>query len=259
MKTTYEFLNGYFDKIFVVSLHRAFDRKAAIRQHLEGLNYDFFQAVDKKDFTVEEAIKSGVYDEIKALRLNRHGVRKLHLGEIACAWSHRNLYEKIVAEGYERVLIFEDDVVPKLSTLKLLPHTMLQLPEKWELVYLGFLKNEEIVPKHWRKKQFYKLLATLRAYKWLTRRHVNNLYPKPYSANLRIAGLHDCTHAYAISKSAAEKLLKAQMPIYSRADELITHEVLKGNLNAFICNPTFFDQEDFSRGHSNGDSYIWSE
>lgn len=259
MKTAYEFLNGYFDKIFVVSLDRAADRQAAVKQQLEGLDFSFFRAVDKQDFTVEQAIKSGVYDEIKALRLNRYGIRKLLLGEIACAWSHRNLYEKIVAEGYERVLIFEDDVVPKLSTLKLLPHTMQQLPEDWELVYLGFLQNEEVAPKQWRKKQFYKLLATFKAYRWLTRRHVNNLFPKPYSANLRIAGLHDCTHAYAVSSSAAEKLLKAQTPIYATADELMTHEVIKGNLNAFICNPTFFDQEDFSRGHANGGSYIWSE
>ncbi|MCP1385401.1 glycosyltransferase family 25 protein [Runella salmonicolor] len=258
MKSVYEFLNGYFDRVFVVTLRRATDRQEAIKQHLEGLNYELFWAVDKKDFTLADSIKSGVYDEAKAVKFNRHRHSKLSLGEIACAWSHRNLYEKIVQEGHERVLIFEDDVVPKLQMLELLLTTMNQLPEHWELVYLGFLKNEEITPKHWRKKQFYKLLATFRAYKWLTRHHVNNLYPKPYSTNLRIAGLHDCTHAYAVSKSAAEKLLKAQTPLYSRADELMTHEVIRGNLAAFICRPTFFDQEDFARGHANADSYIWS-
>ncbi|WP_428657826.1 glycosyltransferase family 25 protein [Runella sp.] len=258
MKTAYDFLNSYFDKIFVISLHRATDRQMALKQHLEGLNYEIFWAVDKKNFTVEEVIASGVYDEVKALRFNRHGVRKLLLGEIACAWSHRNIYETILKEGYERVLIFEDDVVPNNHKLELLPHTFQQLPKSWELIYLGFLQNEEVTSKNWRKKQFYKLLATFNAYKWLTRKHVNNLYPKPYSSHLRIAGLHDCTHAYAISRSGAEKLLKAQTPIYSAADELMTHEVIRGNLNAFICNPTFFDQEDFVRGHVNTDSYIWS-
>lgn len=258
MKTAYDFLNSYFDKIFVVSLHRATDRQVALKQHLEGLNYEIFWAVDKKDFTVEEVIASGVYDEAKALRFNRHGVRKLLLGEIACAWSHRNIYETILKEGYERVLIFEDDVVPKPETLDLLPQTFKQLPENWEVLYLGFLQNEEVIPKHWRKKQFYKLLAMFKSYKWLSPAQVNNLYPKPYSANLRIAGLHDCTHAYAISAWAAEKLLKAQTPIYSAADELMTHEIIRGNLNAFICNPTFFDQEDFVRGHVNADSYIWA-
>ncbi len=258
MKNVYEFLNSYFDKIYVISLRRATDRQAAVKQHLEGLNYEIFWAVDKKDFNVEEVIASGIYDEAKALRINRHGDKKLLSGEIACAWSHRNLYSTIVKEGYERVLIFEDDVVPKNRILELLPQTFAQLPENWELLYLGFLQNEEVSAKHWRKKQFYKLLATFNAYKWLTRKHVNNLYPKPYSAHLRIAGLHDCTHAYALSKSAAEKLLKAQTPIYSTSDELMTHQVIRGNLNAFICNPTFFDQEDFVRGHVNTDSYIWS-
>lgn len=258
MKTPYTFLNAYFDKIFVLSLRRATDRQATLKESLKGLNYEIFWAKDKQDFLLEEVISQGIYDERQALKLNRHGAKKLALGEVACSWSHRNIYQRMIDEGLERVLVFEDDVAPNLDTLALLPETLQQLPDDWELVYLGFLKNEEVLRKHWRKRQFYRLLATFKAYQWLTRREVNNLYPKSYSENLRVAGLHDCTHAYALTLPAAHKLVKAQTPIYSSADELLTHEVLRGHLKAFICNPTFFDQQGFnSVGHQSGGSYVF--
>lgn len=257
MESPYTFLNAYFDKIFVVSLQRATDRHAILKEHLKGLNYEIFWAKDKQDFSLEEVIFQGIYDEKKALKFNRHGMKKLAHGEVACSWSHRTVYEKMLAEGLERVLVFEDDVEPNLETLALLPTTLQQLPVDWELVYLGFLKNEEILRKHWRKRQFYKLLAIFKAYDWLSPREVNNLFPKPYSENLRVAGLHDCTHAYALTRSAAQKLIEAQTPIYSAADEVLTHEVLRGHLKAFICSPTFFDQQGFnSVGHRDGGSYV---
>lgn len=256
--TPFEYLNATFDKIFVVSLRRAADRQEALKKQLEGLRYEFFWAVDKQDFTLEEVIAKGVYDEAKALKFNRYGIKRLLAGEVACSWSHRNIYQRMLDEGLQRVLVFEDDVVTNRHTLAQLPATLHQLPPDWELVYLGFLQNEERLPKHWWKTQFYKLLASLGRFDWLGVKEVENLYPKPFSQNLRVAGLHDCTHAYALTREAAAKLVKAQTPIYTCADELFTHEILKGHLRAYICRPTFFDQEDFVRGHQNSDSYIWN-
>jgi glycosyl transferase, family 25 len=256
--TPYQYLNDYFDKIFVVSLRRATDRQQALQTHLKGLNYEIFWAVDKQDFSIEEVIAEGIYDEAKALQYNRYGIRKLLAGEVACSWSHRNIYQYMLDHNLEKVLVFEDDVVPNVETLTQLPATLSQLPSDWELVYLGFLQNEDIQPKHWWKTKFYQFLASFGRFDWLTPTQVPNLYPKAFSQNLRSAGLHDCTHAYALTRTAAEKLVKAQTPIYTCADELFTHEIIRGQLRAFICNPTFFDQEDFAYGHQNANSYIWT-
>ncbi|MFN4147424.1 MAG: glycosyltransferase family 25 protein [Runella sp.] len=256
MLAAYAYLNAYFDKILVLSLRRATERHEALQKNLKGLNYEIYWGVDKRDFTLEEVIEKGIYDKEKANHYNRHGARVLSAGEVACSWSHRNIYELILQKGWQRVLILEDDVVPNLEALPLLPHTFDQLPPDWDLVYLGYLSNEEVLLKHHFKRFFYKILAYFGAYQWLTPREVENLYPKPYSKNLRRAGLHDCTHAYAITHTAASQLLKAQTPIYSSADELLTHGVLKNELKGFICKPAFFDQEDFVRGHQNLDSYV---
>jgi glycosyl transferase, family 25 len=255
---TISFLNQYFDKIYVVSLRRATDRQANIKKLLDGLNYEFWWAVDKNDFTIDDVIASGTYDEAKALKDNRYGIRKLLAGEVACSWSHRNIYQTMLDNNYHRVLIFEDDVVPNLQTLELLPTTLQQLPNNWELCYLGYLQNETFTMKQRFKKKFYQLMAAMRLFQWIKPSQVKRLFSMPYSDNLRQAGLHDCTHAYALTQSAARKLVKAHTPIYSCADEILTHEIIKGNLCAFVCTPTFFDQEDFIRGHQNSDSYIWS-
>ena len=57
--------------------------------------------------------------------------------------------------------------------------------------------------------------------------------------------MHDCTHAYAISLSAAKKLLDQQTPVAHRADDLLSYLSSKAVLNSFITEPKFFDQEWF--------------
>ena len=74
---------------------------------------------------------------------------------------------------------------------------------------------------------------------------VTNLLPKPYSAHLKRAGFHDCTHAYAVTIEGAKKLLAAQTPVVYRADDLLSSTIMKGDLKAFITVPKFFDQEIF--------------
>ena len=72
------------------------------------------------------------------------------------------------------------------------------------------------------------------------------MLPKPFSPHLRVAGFHDCTHAYAVSQEGAKKLLEFQTPIAFNADDLLSDTIMKGHLNAFITVPKFFDQEQFT-------------
>ena len=94
------------------------------------------------------------------------------------------------------------------------------------------------------KQFFYKILSSLGLMKW-SFTMVQHLLPKPYSAHLKKAGFHDCTHAYAITQEAAKILLKAQTPVVYRADDLLSATIMKGELKAFVTQPKFFDQEIF--------------
>jgi glycosyl transferase, family 25 len=249
---TVKFLEEYFDKIFVITLRRATERQKQVKQRLKGLNFDFFYGVDKQTLTWEKVFAENIYDHEKAMKLNRHG-KGMVLGHVACSLSHRTLYEHIISNKYDRVLIFEDDVVPIEDTVSLLPEAVSELPGDWEIVYFGYDKNETATPALKRKQSLYRILSYLRLLKW-SQEMINNILPKPYSAHLRQAGFHDLLHAYSVTYDACRKLVPVQTPVVFNADPLVSYLIKTGKLKAFITEPKFFTQEQFLDSHHR--SYI---
>lgn len=95
--------------IYVVSLPDAHERRAGIRQQLDaqGLAFEFVDAVRGSALSAEErAEKVGPVAEMKA-RINRG----LSDGEIGCALSHQNIYEKVLNEGHACAMVLEDDAL----------------------------------------------------------------------------------------------------------------------------------------------------
>lgn len=236
-------LQQYFNKILVVSVPRFTDRHERVKQSLAGLQYDFFWGADKQQLDYNTAKSDGTYDEQMAQKLQRQG-KALNLGEIACSLSHRNVYAAMIENGWEKVLILEDDVLPNSENLAQIPAALDELPADWELVYLGYLKHEEVTTGLKVKQFFYKIISALGLMAW-SYKMVSNLLPKPFSTHLKKAGFHDCTHAYAVTLSGAKKLLAAQTPVVYRADDLLSSTIMKGELVAFVTEPKFFDQEIF--------------
>ena len=154
------------------------------------------------------------------------------------------VYQEMIKHGWKKILILEDDVLALTESMNVLPLALQELPVEWELVYLGYLKHENVTAGLKLKQFFYKILSAVGLMKW-NYTMVTNLLPKPFSKHLKKAGFHDCTHAYAVTLSAAEKLLKVHTPVVYRADDLLSATILKGDLNAFITVPKFFDQEIF--------------
>jgi glycosyl transferase family 25 len=239
--SAYRFLNGWADRVFVVSLARAAERRARATARLAGLDFRFVDAVDKLDLDRANLVAGGIYDERRTPRAFRHRA-EIPLGAVACALSHRFIYEQMVANGWRRVVVFEDDVVPVEAALDLLPAALQQLPAGWELCYLGYLGNEELTARTWLKRAFYVALAPFRLVRWRLGEALR-LRPRPFSPNLRRAGRHMCTHAYAVSLEGARKLVEAQTPVRFYSDQLLTFLVLRGRLDAYVTHPVLFDQE----------------
>lgn len=240
---TARFLQQYFDKILVISVPRFTDRQQRVKERLQELPFEFFWGSDKLDLDLETAKHDGTYDDDKAIQLERLG-QPLNAGELACSLSHRMVYEAMIKNGWKKIFIMEDDASPNYDVLSLLPQALKELPDQWDLVYLGYLKHEKVTAQLKLKQFFYKIFSSLGLMKW-SYTMVSNLLPKPFSAHLRKAGFHDCAHAYAITLEGAKKLLKAQTPVVYRADDLLSYTILKGDFTAFITEPKFFDQEGF--------------
>lgn len=241
---TNDLLHQYFDKVLVMTVPRFKERHERVKERLTGIDFEFFFGADKNELDEKTIQHIYRYKPENTLAV-RQVFSSLNTGEIACSLSHRMIYQAMLDNNWQRVLILEDDVVPDYTILPMLANCLKELPADWELFYLGYLKNEKATFGKKLKVFWYKIMAMF----GMSRMPVSmlsNVLPKPFSSCLMKAGFHDCTHAYAISREGAKKLLEAQTPVQFRADNLLSALVLKRKLNAFISKSNLFNQEIFS-------------
>lgn len=247
-------LNTFFDHIYIITLERATERQAKINEALEGLSFTFFMGADKKDFTIDELIEKGIYNEEKAKALHRYS-KPMNTGQIGCAWSHRLVYEDMISKKYSKVLILEDDVIINKEGYPQLEAMLQQLPANWDLWYLDYQKNLRRNFGTFLKQQSYHLQRLVGRLKW-SHKTINNLYARKFSEHLFLCGYHDFTSAYAISQKAAKKLVELQTPIAFVADNLLAHAATNLHVYGFVSCPKVFLQESQLQDKKNRLSYV---
>ena len=236
----YRALNAYFDHVYVLTLRRATDRHPLLARTLAGLEYELVYGQDKADLDRADLERRGIYDDAAARRAHRLG-RGVTLGHIACVLSHQAIWRRVLEEGHRRVLVLEDDAEPIPEAAASTTAVLEQLPPGFELAYLGYHLHEKVTLRRRLDQAAYVALGAVRLIRW-TPREALNLLPRPHSPNLRRAGLHDYTHAYALTPSAARKLLAAQTPVILNVDTGITRLILRGELEAYVAEPKLFRQ-----------------
>lgn len=115
-------LNEVFDRVFVLSTPHFGQRIQNMKERLEGCEYEFFYGTYGGDIDVEKYRALGS-------RLTR--------GQLACALSHYQIYQKIVSENLDNVLILEDDCGFN-DNIQSLPEYYSQLPENYGIFFLGY-------------------------------------------------------------------------------------------------------------------------
>lgn len=245
----FEPLNNFFDKIYVITLKRATDRHLHIQQELDGLQYSLFYGADKMDLNLEQLALQQEYDPELAIKKNvMH--KRMTAGEVGCSISHRMIYQEVIKHQYNKVLILEDDVVIDRKNILLFETISKELPDNWQLWYLGYTKNVTPPANAVAKKLFYHFCYSLGIKRTLNHTVINHLYPTPYTALLQKAGFHDCTHAYAVTNEAASILLKQQTPVQYTADNLLAFTCGNNLLQAFISIPVLINQQYQLNGNS---------
>ena len=96
-----------------INLARASDRRAAMIEQFRrlGMAFEIFSATDWRN--LDEAD----FAQVDAETRWRQGRRPLSDGMIACSLSHRRALHYMIAKGFERVAIFEDDVTLAPDTM----------------------------------------------------------------------------------------------------------------------------------------------
>lgn len=236
----YSPLNEYYDKIYVLTLPRLTERMNYIREKLRGLDFEFFFGTDKQHVTMEQLKRQGVYST-EVYRQFYKKPAEISLGMLCCSMGHLQMYEAIVQNGYKKTLILEDDAMPVLENIRQFPTIISELPADWELLYLGYEKNETNGFNQNVKRLVYTLIPYHSQLK-MTPQLYSRYYPKTVSSHIARAGFHDCTHAYAVTLEGAKKLLRYKQPVRFHPDNLISYMNGRGELNAYIARPKLFNQ-----------------
>lgn len=253
MQEYFQLLNEYYDKIYVLSVESAVARRELFAERFKGLKYSFYYGADKNKFTIEEVKEKGIFSEELTRQHHRFSKTMKH-GEIACSQSHKMMYEDMLANNYNHIMIFEDDAVPDEKMVKNIPEIMKEIPADCELLMWGWDKNGENNFGTRFKKFIYHLQHSIGRLKW-SHREISNLYARSFSPHLKKAGFHDYTYAYAINRKGASKLIELQTPLQYIADNLLAHAATKELLNTYIVWPQLFLHDSLPDG-THRDSYI---
>jgi glycosyl transferase, family 25 len=253
MHHQFEYINSFFDKIYIITIERAVERHEKIKIHLEGLNYEFLTGVDKQDLDETTLIANITYDKQKAKKHHLWN-QPMSMGQIACSWSHKKVYQLQVKHQYKRVLVLEDDVIINQVGIDLFPQMIQELPASWELLYFDYHKRTENNFSS-RYRKFISLFQHYTGRNNWTPHMIKHLYATPFSPHLKKAGYHEYTSAYAITLSAAEKLLNLQTPISFIADNLLGYAITNQLVEGYLSVPRLFEQESQQVG-GNTYSYV---
>ncbi len=192
-------LNKHFDKIFVITLEGS-PRMKKMTERLNGIDYEFFYGVDGRTLDKTPYIEMG---------------SKQTRGQLGCTLSHYKIYEKMVSENIDKVLILEDDCLFN-ENLNNLDTYMEQLPEDWGLFYVGW-DNKVTLPKNFS----------------------DNLCELSDKFIVAIEG----TQSIAIRPNYAKILLDLNKNIHYTADGLLTESIKQRGLKAYVSVPKISKQD----------------
>ncbi len=246
-------LNTYFDKVILLTIERNASRLETIKNVLGGLEYEIFWGVDGSKLNLQKMVETGevadnineIYKQTNIDYMNMVSAKPIHINQIACALSHVKIYEYIKKNKYDKVLILEDDVIPVEKNLKYLSDTLKEVPNDWEVLYVGHLINNNF--SFWGILKYYYLTNFIYKIGIRTKSVIRkkNTYPSPYSKLLRKQGAHIGTHAYAVRGNTVDKLIKLQEPLKQVAPDLLLMDAIaKKVVVSYTSKYNLFEQNN---------------
>ena len=218
-------------KFFVINLKRSTERRKLMCEHLDkyGVDYEIFEATDGRALTAEEEQKVGTSDQVI---LEMAGGRKFMVkdkmspAEIGCALSHLRLYQHILDQGLEQVVILEDDEVLNDDSFLAL-NNLNVITEPWDVVHFSAVSGIKNLPCS-RKYYFDKKRGM-----YFSRTGMHNATLDAIFNRRRI-----CFGAvfYVVTPRACEVLLEKGYPVRLVSDYLLGM-IGYHNLRTFVAYP----------------------
>ena len=201
----------YIDKIYIINLKERTDRKQHILKELTKnniTNYKFIEAIKP---TIEEVNSwSGNYCNyvMKDIPIERR--EKYKIGCCGCLKSHLFIYNDMLKNNYENILILEDDCVIKDNIDSYKKYMKYCIKSKYGLFYFGGTHSKNPIKI---KDNFHKCEKT------------------------------HTTHSYMISRECAEFIVKS-ISGYEKEIDVYLSDIVQQKFSCFCLYPSIFSQLD---------------
>jgi len=198
-------LNTFFKEIYVINMDKDIERLDSVNYEMNKLNSTYIRVpgvIPTDNLIYNEGSFFGKYFAPYV--------------SIASGKAHKSIWEKIVNQKIENVLILEDDVKFTNNIESVLPQAFSELPKDWDIFFLGSFTSCD---NH----------AIVEPNEYL---HSST---KKYSEHLNQGKIYYGVEAYALSYKGAQKLLDQLKKISYYIDYQITYDT--NNINMFYSNP----------------------
>jgi len=183
--------------ILVLNLVRSKERRESFRAFNKHLTYEYFNAIDGRDLTIEQIRASGLFEE---------NLPFPSLGAYGCALSHLRLWEMTIDKNFP-ITVAEDDAIFRHDFLVQSNKVISTLPSDWDFILWGWnfdsVLSVNLLPAP----------IVMLSNQELLRRNVD-VFQKQLSPSLPLA-LDKCfgTSAYTISPKGAKRFKELCFPI----------------------------------------------
>ena len=212
-------MNNYVDNVYLINMDKDIDRLKEVTKECDKVNIKFerFPGIKVSDLS-QNILNKYVPEEIQ-----KYGTDSM----IGCGLSHLFIWQDAIKKNYKNILVLEDDVQFTYDFNKYLTNIMKELPENYDILYLGYLGNVGILCGY-----------------------VETLYRKP--SDSRFNYIHKPisplgTHAMIISNKGLKKLLNLIIKIDDHIDQKIVLNEKKLNIYASkkkITNQLWLDSNN---------------
>lgn len=209
------YLNQVFDKIFWINSKNRVDRYKNMVDRLK------FLELAAERFS---AIHGGELDHryLNFGSKNQH-IKDLNNGEIGCFQSHVDIYKLAKKEGWDKVLILEDDALFSPDFNNRFEKTYPNVPDDWDMLYLGQWNYDHEINGG------------------------NDVGGGTYALKENIAGnvfradRAWLTHAYAVRQKALDYIIEGTSGMYSSLDNVLAD--IQKNLKVYAIHPALIVQD----------------
>jgi len=194
--------------ITVINLKKDIDRKNNITQQLNklSLEFDFFDAIYGSNLSSDEL--NAAYNPKNSIE---KGMKVLNKGEVGATLSHFSIYQKMINENIDRMVILEDDAIVGQNFVEALS-VIEYLPQNWELCLLGY-QSGRVSPCNFNIK-------------------IKN---SPSSLKVGISPrARGGTFCYVINKKGAQRMLSYKDSLYQVIDRYTGNHCM---VNVYVISP----------------------